>query len=81
MEKSEAEKFLAVHSIGPTMVRYFDAIGMSRLADFKDQDAGEIAFRIDVYLGVKRMNRLGIAAIQNVIDAANRAADGSIKRT
>lgn len=75
MDDLEREKLLAVPSIGPTMVRYFAAIGMARLSDFAGGDAAEIAMRIDIHLGARRMNALGIRAIENVIAAAAKEAD------
>lgn len=53
------------------MLAYYKAIGMKSLSDFKGADARKIAMRIDIYLGVKRMNSLGVQVIQNVVDKAN----------
>ncbi len=71
MKQSERDKILNIHSNGEKMLSYYEAIGMKSLSDFANQDAKEIAMRIDIYLGVKRMNSMGVRAIQNVIDAAN----------
>lgn len=76
MNQIEREKLLAVPSIGPIMVRYFEAIGMQGLGDFAGADAGEIAMRIDIHLGVRRMTALGLRAIENVIAAAEQEAKG-----
>ena len=72
MRDEERNRLKKVHSIGPKMISYFEAIGLGRIEDFAGRNAGDIAMMIDVHLGAKRMNRLGIAAIQNVIDAANQ---------
>jgi hypothetical protein len=61
---------LRAHSIGPKMIAYLEEIGIERLADLKGADAGEIAMRIDIVLGRKHMNRLGMAALQNLIALA-----------
>jgi hypothetical protein len=71
MKEIERQKILAVFSNGAKMLSYYEAIGMEFLRDFKGGDAAEIAFRIDIYLGGRRMNKLGVQAIQNVIDVAN----------
>lgn len=63
---------LKAHSIGPTMVAYLEEIGVERLADLKGADPNEIAMRIDIALGRKHMNRLGVAALANLIALAGR---------
>lgn len=70
IEVNERRKMLGAHSIGPTMVSYLEEIGIERLSDLKGADAGEIAMRIDIALGRKHMNRLGIAALENLIALA-----------
>jgi nucleotidyltransferase/DNA polymerase involved in DNA repair len=72
IEIGERRKMLKAHSIGPTMVSYLEEIGIERLSDLKGADAGEIAMRIDIALGRKHMNRLGIAALENLIALAGR---------
>ena len=67
---NERQKMLRAHSIGPTMIAYLEEIGIERLADLKGADAGEIAMRIDIALGRKHMNRLGVAALRNLIALA-----------
>jgi nucleotidyltransferase/DNA polymerase involved in DNA repair len=76
IEQREKEKMLRAHSIGPKMIRYLEEIGIERLSDLCGADAGELAFRIDVALGRKHMNRMGVAALQNLIDLAEREAGG-----
>jgi hypothetical protein len=73
---SEREKrnILRSHSIGPRMIAYFDEIGIEKLADFVGADAEEIAMRIDVALGRRHLNRLGLEAIRNVIALAEAEA-------
>ncbi len=72
IEINERRKMLQAHSIGPTMVSYLEEIGIERLSDLKGADAGEIAMRIDIALGRKHMNRLGVAALENLIALAER---------
>jgi nucleotidyltransferase/DNA polymerase involved in DNA repair len=74
ISEDERRKILLAHSIGPRMVVYFEQIGIERLADFVGADADEIAMRIDIALGRKHMNRLGVDAIRNVIALAEAEA-------
>lgn len=67
---TERAKMLKAHSIGPTMVSYLEEAGIERLADLVGASAEELAFRIDVALGRKHINRLGIAALENLIALA-----------
>lgn len=69
---NERARMLKAHSIGPTMVAYLEEIGIERLADLKGADPQEIAMRIDIALGRKHMNRLGVAALANLIALADR---------
>jgi hypothetical protein len=66
IEVNERRKMLRAHSIGLAMVSYLEEIGIERLSDLKGADAGVIAMRIDIALGRKHMNRLGIAALENL---------------
>lgn len=72
MKQIEQQKILSVFSNGEKMLNYYKAIGMKNLSDFAGADAGEIAMRIDIHLGGKHINSLGVHAIQNVIDRAER---------
>ncbi len=65
---------LRAHSIGPKMVGYFELAGITTLREFKGADPHIIAMRIDIALGRKHMNRLGVEAIKNLIELANREA-------
>ncbi|MBO6717590.1 MAG: hypothetical protein JJ913_06485 [Rhizobiaceae bacterium] len=70
----ERQKMLRAHSIGPRMVGYLEEIGIERLSDLKGADAEAIAMRIDVALGRRHMNRLGVAALRNLIELAEGKA-------
>ena len=72
IDVGERRKMLEAHSIGPKMIAYLEEIGIERLADLKGADAGEIAMRIDIALGRRHMNRLGVAALENLIALAER---------
>jgi hypothetical protein len=72
IDANERRKMLQAYSIGPKMIAYLQEIGIERLSDLKDADAGEIAMRVDIALGRKHMNRLGIAALENLIALAER---------
>lgn len=65
-------KMLRAHSIGPKMVSYLEEAGIERLSDLVGAQAEDIAFRIDIALGHKHMNRLGVEALRNLIDLAER---------
>jgi len=64
---------LKAHSIGPKMIDYLEAIGISNLSELKGADAGELAMRIDIHVGRRHINRQGVAALQNLIDLAERS--------
>lgn len=70
ISEDEKRKMLRAHSIGPKMILYLEEIGIERLADLRGADAEEIAFRIDIALGRRHMNRLGVAALRNLITLA-----------
>lgn len=68
----ERAKMLRAHSIGPRMIAYLEEIGIERLDELKGEDAETLAMRIDVALGRKHMNRLGVGALRNLIELAER---------
>lgn len=68
----ERAKMLRAHSIGPRMIAYLEEIGIERLDELKGEDAETLAMRIDVALGRKHMNRLGVDALRNLIELAER---------
>ncbi|WP_406872647.1 hypothetical protein WHT83_00300 [Aminobacter sp. P9b] len=72
ISQDERKSMLRAHSIGPTMIRYLEEIGIERLADLRGADAAEIALRIDIALGRKHINSLGVAALRNLIELAKR---------
>lgn len=70
ISESERHKMLKAHSIGPKMVGYLAEIGIERLSDLKGADPDIIAVRIDIALGRKHMNAIGVAALRNLIALA-----------
>lgn len=76
IEESERRRMLRAHSIGPKMVSYLEEIGIERLSDLVGADAEEIAMRIDIALGRRHMNRMGVEAIRNLIALAEREEGG-----
>jgi hypothetical protein len=72
IEESERARMLKAYSIGPKMIAYLEEIGITRLEDLVGAEAEVIAMRIDIALGRKHMNRLGVEALRNLIDLANR---------
>lgn len=71
ISQDERRSMLRAYSIGPTMIRYLEEIGIERLADLRGADADAIAMRIDIALGRKHINSLGVAALRNLIELAN----------
>ncbi|BBD39697.1 hypothetical protein N7E70_008310 [Aminobacter sp. NyZ550] len=70
----ERKSMLRAHSIGPKMISYLQDIGITRLDDLKGADPLEIVMRIDISVGRKHMNSLGVAALRNLIELANTKA-------
>jgi hypothetical protein len=78
IEPAERARMLKAHSIGPRMIGYLEEIGIERLQDLAGAGAEEIAMRIDIALvRGRRLNRLGIEALRNLIELANREAGRS----
>jgi nucleotidyltransferase/DNA polymerase involved in DNA repair len=72
IDEHERRRMRKAHSIGPRMIAYLEEIGVRRLDDLVDADADDLAMRIDIVLGARRLNRLGIEALQNLIELAGR---------
>ena len=72
--ENERAKMLRAYSIGSRMIAYLEEIGIERLDDLKGADAEVLAMRIDVALGRRHMNRLGVEALRNLISLADREA-------
>jgi hypothetical protein len=69
--QDERKSMRRAHSIGPQVIRYLEEIGIARLSDLRGADPHEIAMRIDIALGRKHINSLGVAALRNLIELAN----------
>ncbi|WP_378948328.1 hypothetical protein [Mesorhizobium sp. ANAO-SY3R2] len=67
----ERQAMLRAHSIGPAMIRYLEEIGIEKLSDLRGANAEEIAMRMNIALGRRHINRLGVAALCNLIELAN----------
>ena len=76
IDDRERRRMLKAYSIGPTMVAYLDQAGIRRLDDLVGADAEEIAMRIEIATGHKHLNKLGLAALRNLIELANREGGG-----
>jgi predicted flap endonuclease-1-like 5' DNA nuclease len=72
--REERLKMLRAHSIGPKMIAYLEEIGIERLSDLAAADPEELAMRIDIALGRKHMNRLGVEALHNLVTLAKEEA-------
>lgn len=80
IDPGEKARMLRAHSIGPKMIGYLEQIGIERLEDLAGADAEEIAFRINATLGWKHLNRLGVEALRNLVELANRESGGGSRR-
>ena len=58
------------------MIAYLEEIGITRLDDLVGADADEIAMRIEIATGHKHLNKLGLAALRNLIELANKECGG-----
>jgi len=76
IEPHERQRMLRAYSIGPTMIAYLDEAGIARLDDLVGADAREIAMRIEIATGHKRLNKSGLAALRNLIELANKECGG-----
>lgn len=70
----EKQKILMAHSIGPKMLTWIEQAGYHSLSDFVGADADEVALRIEVETGNRRLNKLGIDALKNLIAYAEENA-------
>lgn len=75
IHEAERKAMRKAYSIGPKMIAWLEEIGIERLADLKGADAREIAMRIDIVLGRRHLNRLGVQALQNLIALADAQPD------
>lgn len=67
---------LKARSIGPRMLDYLAAAGIETLDELRSADPAVLAMRINAALGKPHINRLGIAALANLVSLAGEAADG-----
>ncbi|MCA0278668.1 MAG: hypothetical protein LCH86_21960 [Proteobacteria bacterium] len=74
ISEDERQSMLRAHSIGPTMIRYLEEIGIERLAELRGADPQEIAMRMNIALGRRHINSMGVAALRNLIELADSEA-------
>jgi hypothetical protein len=77
IEARERERMLRAYSIGPKMIAYLEEIGIERLDDLVGADPLVIAMRIDIASGRRPLNRLGVAALKNLIELAEKECGGT----
>jgi nucleotidyltransferase/DNA polymerase involved in DNA repair len=65
---------LQARSIGPAMIRYLEEIGIQRLSDLRGADADLVAIRINIAVGRRHINRMGVEALRNLIKHADDVA-------
>jgi nucleotidyltransferase/DNA polymerase involved in DNA repair len=73
--KAEREKMLKAHSVGPRMISHLEEIGVETLSELRGADPQELAMRIDIAIGRKHMNRLGVEALRNLVELAEKQRD------
>lgn len=74
ISEDERKSMLRAHSIGPTMIRYLEEIGIERLAELRGADPQDIAMRMNIALGRRHINSMGVAALRNLIKLADSEA-------
>ena len=74
ISEDERKSMLRAHSIGPTMIRYLEEIGIERLAELRGADPQEIAMRMNIALGRRHINSMGVAALRSLIELADSEA-------
>ena len=80
IEARERQRMLRAYSIGPKMIAYLGEAGITRLEELVGAEPLEIAMRIDVASGRRRLNSLGIAALRNLIELADEECGGDKRR-
>ena len=70
---AERKKMLAVHLCGERVLLRLDSIGISRLSDLRGRDPWQMMHEINFQAGRPIWQPpMAIAALQNLIDAAER---------
>lgn len=62
--------FERAHSIGPKMVRLLALIDVTNFDQLRGADEKELALRINIELGGKHINAMGVRALKNLIELA-----------
>jgi hypothetical protein len=76
----ERARMMQAHSIGPKMVAMLERIGVETLDELANADARELAMRIDIANGGRRLNAMGVRALENLIAHAHRSRGGSCRQ-
>ena len=77
----ERRKMLAVRLCGERVLMRLESIGVARLADLRDRDAWELMHEINLEAGRPIWRApLAVAALQNLVDAAERESIGAPAR-
>jgi hypothetical protein len=75
ISESEREKMRRVHLCGERVLARLESIGVTRLADLAGRDPWDVMHEINLQAGrVMWRPPLAVAALQNLIDAAEREA-------
>ena len=73
----ERKRMLAVRLCGERVLRRLETIGIERLADLRGRDPWDLMHEINVEAGRPIWHPpIAIVALQNLIDAAERAGSG-----
>jgi hypothetical protein len=77
----ERRKMLAVRLCGERVLTRLESIGVGRLADLRGRDPWEVMHEINLEAGRPIWRApIAVAALQNLIDAAEREGTGSPAR-
>ncbi|MEM8961232.1 MAG: hypothetical protein AAGD38_07135 [Acidobacteriota bacterium] len=70
LSPEDRAKIEAVYLCGPKTADYLDMIGIESFDQLADADAEELADAVNVWLGRRHINAMGVRAFQHVVDAA-----------
>ena len=77
----EREKLLAVHLCGERVLMRLESIGVCRAADLRGRDPWDVMHEINLEAGRPIWHApMAIAALQNLIDAAEREGNAPLAR-
>ena len=71
ISSEEKTKMLQAKSVGPKIVEYMEMLGFETLTELREENAVELAMRVDDMLGTSWANHsLAIRSLENLIEHA-----------